>query len=561
MPWFPTGADLRLFAPDLALIATIVAVLIVPLIVGRTGRTAAFVSLMGAGAAFLLSWRVVAGQVASGGEVGLSPDKALPMLVADNFSVFFRLFLTAFLAMIIVLWLLRPQGGRSSGRRSGAGPEFFVLLLTSALGMALMVSTLNLLVMVIAIETASLPSYAIVASDKRSRLGAEASLKYVLFGAATSSIMVYGLSLIYGAFGSLDISTIAKAAAAGSSLAGWVPAFGFFALCVGIAFKISAVPFHFWCPDVFEGAPIEVTTWLSVASKAAGLGLLLRIVYALSSVSAGAAWLAPIAWGIGLVAALTCTVGNLAALRQDAVKRLLAYSSIAHAGYMMMAAAVFMQGGDAEPTNVGLAAVIAYLMVYFVMNLGAFGVTALVSWRTGSDHISAFTGLGRRSPWLAVPMAVCLFSLIGLPPLGGFTAKWWLLWALGKAALAGQGWLWALIIVAVVNTAISLYYYARVVRQMFLQDDARQPVISAPAGGLVLANACAVLLLILGTLLFNRLNTYSTPYASHLFGAQPAISAAASGLQVADLGTRIEAGGPPAARAAPGTLQKSRSAE
>ncbi|HOB73569.1 MAG TPA: NADH-quinone oxidoreductase subunit N [Phycisphaerae bacterium] len=529
-PWIPAGLDLRMFAPELALIATIVAVLVVPLVLGRSGRTAAFISLIGALATFLLTWRAVAGQVVERGYAGLSPDPQATMLVADNFSVFFKLFLSAFLALIIGLWLLRPANGRGAAGVHGgsAGPEFFVLLLSSALGMALMVGTLNLLVMVIAIEMASLPSYALVGSDKRSRPGAEASLKYVLFGAATSSIMVYGLSLIYGAFGTLDIAGIAGKLAGQSVSLGWVPAIGFFALCVGIAFKISAVPFHFWCPDVFEGAPIEVTTWLSVASKAAGLGLLLRIVYALSTAVGGAAWLTPFAWGIGLVAAVTCTVGNLAALRQDSVKRMLAYSSIAHAGYMMMAAAIFTQAGQGQFMSIGLAAVIAYLMVYFVMNLGAFGVTALVSWRTGTDHISAFTGLGRRAPALALPMAVCLFSLIGLPPLGGFAAKWWLLLALGKAAIAAQPWLWGLVIVAVINTAISLYYYVRVIRQMYLCEDERQSAVPAPLGGVVLVNVCAVALLLLGTLLIDKLGNYSTYYASNLLVTQPTAPATAT---------------------------------
>lgn len=516
IPWLPPSTDLRLFGPELALVATIVAVLVVPLLAGRSGRTAAVVSLLGVLATFLLASRSVAEQIAGGGAIGFSPDRDSPMLLADNFSVFFKLFLTAFLALVIVLWLLRPGSGIT--QRGTAGPEFFVLLLTSALGMALMVGTLNLLVMVIAIETASLPSYALVGSDKRSRPGAEASLKYVLFGATTSAIMLYGLSLLYGAFGTLDMATIAKAVASSPSQTGWLPAIGFFALCVGIAFKISAVPFHFWCPDVFEGAPIEVTTWLSVASKAAGLGLLLRIVYTLSTAGANAPWLAPVAWSVGLIAAITCTVGNLAALRQDAVKRILAYSSIAHAGYMMMAAAIFVVGKDSPNTNLGLAAVVAYLMVYMVMNLGAFGVTALVAWRSGTDHISAFTGLGRRAPWLAVPLAVCLFSLIGLPPLGGFAAKWWLLVALGKAALAGQDWLWVLVLVAVLNTAISLYYYVRIIRQMFLRDDDKQSAVPAPLAGFVLVNACAVALLLLGTLWVGRLNGLSVYYASHLFG-------------------------------------------
>ncbi|MEP0844876.1 MAG: NADH-quinone oxidoreductase subunit N [Phycisphaerae bacterium] len=528
-PWIPAGDDLRMFLPELALVGTIVAILIVPLATGRSARTSAGIALLGALATITLTVRTVAGPLAGAGYAGMSPAGEPPMLLADNFSVFFKLFLMGFLALIIGLWTLRPPSDRLSPEHAGVGPEFFVLLVTSALGMSLMTGTLNLLVMVIAIETASLPSYAIVGSDKRSRVGAEASLKYVLFGAATSSIMVYGLSLVYGAFGSLDIPTIAAKAVSSAAPGGWVPAVGFFAVLVGIAFKISAVPFHFWCPDVFEGAPIEVTTWLSVASKAAGLGLLLRIVYALSSAGGTAPWMAPVAYGIGGVAALTCTVGNLAALRQDAVKRILAYSSIAHAGYMMMAAAIFMQGGEAEYRNVGLAAVIAYLIVYLLMNLGAFGVTAMVSWRTGTDHISAFAGLGRRAPWLALPMAVCLFSLIGLPPLGGFAAKYWLLFALGKAAVAAQPWLWSLVVVAAINTAISLYYYVRIIRQMYIHEDARQPAVPAPLGGVILVNAAALALLLFGTVYFGRLNDYSTRYASNLVGAQATVPSAAAG--------------------------------
>jgi NADH-quinone oxidoreductase subunit N len=520
-----------MFAPELALVGTIVALLLVPLIIGRSSQVAAGVTLMGALVTLALTWRV-AGQVDSGAYAGMAPPGSSPMLLVDNFSVFFKLLLMLFVATVTWLWMLSPGAQRQQDSRrfvTGPGsPEFFVLLLTSALGMALMVGTLNLLVMILAIETASLPSYAIVASDKRSRPGAEASLKYVLFGAATSSIMIYGLSLVYGSFGTLDLPTIA--AAAGQTGFTLAAGFGLFALCVGVAFKISAVPFHFWCPDVFEGAPIEVTTWLSVASKAAGLGLLLRIVYALSAPADGGVWMGPISWGIGLVAALTCTVGNLAALRQDAVKRILAYSSIAHAGYMMMAAAIFTRGAELAHLNIGLAAVVAYIFVYLIMNLGAFSVTAMVAWRTGSDHISSFTGLGRRAPWLALPLAVCLFSLIGLPPLGGFAAKWWLLVALGRAASA-QPWLWALIVVAVINTAISLYYYVRIIRQMYLRDDERQPKVDAPLGGLVMVNLCAVALLLLGTVLFSPLGNRAERYASNLFGAPstgPIIASAAT---------------------------------
>jgi NADH-quinone oxidoreductase subunit N len=529
-PWLPAAADLRLFSPELILVATIAAVLFVPLFTGRRPLVAALIAVVGC-LAGLQAAGAFALNVADGGESGLTPPGATPLLVADRFSAFFKLFLLMLLVLITWLWMTgaRQRDGESAGTEMrGGAHEFFVLLLTSALGMMLMVSTLNLLVIIVAIETASLPSYAIVASDKRSRLGAEAALKYVMFGAASAAIMVYGASLLYGRFGTLDLTTIASRVTSTSAHGAVDPIFwlGLLALGVGIAFKIAVVPMHLWCPDVFEGAPIEVTTWLSIASKAAGLGLLLRLVDTFGATPALVWAVAPLTWGIGALAAITCTVGNLAALRQESVKRILAYSSIAHAGYMMMAGAILV-GPLRGEANIGMAAVVAYLLVYVTMNVGAFGATALVVWHSGSDHLSAFTGLGRRAPWLALPMAVCLFSLVGLPPLGGFAAKWFLLLALGKTA-AVQPWLWGLVIVAVVNTALSLYYYVGIVRKMYLTDDPALPAFRPPLGGLALVNACAVMLLVLGTLWFSRLGSRAESLATGIFQRPVATQTAAA---------------------------------
>lgn len=528
--WLPSKAEFGLFSPELALIATIVAVLVVPLVAGRGRRLTAGVALTGTLVTLVLTVWIAAPGVADAGRAGFAPPDDPPMLLADNFSVFFRLFLLLFLALVIGLWLIGLSAKAAKPEREQPvqpyAPEFFVLLLTSALGMALMVGTLHLLIIVIAIEMASLPSYAIVGSNKRSRIGAEASLKYVMFGAGTAAIMVYGVSLLYGSFGTLYVPDIASAMVEQGGAGGVLPWIGVFAVCVGIAFKISAVPFHFWCPDVFQGAPIEVTTWLSVASKAAGLGLLVRVVSAFSGAAGVGDPLIPFAWGIGIVAALTCTVGNLAALRQVSVVRLLAYSSIAHAGYMMMVGAIFVAPPDPAVGHIAFAALIAYLFIYLIMNLGAFAVTAMVIWQTGSDHLSSFTGLGRRAPWLAIPMTACLFSLVGLPPLGGFAAKWWLLVALGEAAMTGpeQAWLWMLVVVAVINTAISLYYYVMIVRQMFLAEDDTQPAFTPPLGGLVMVNACMVALLLFGTVLLHPLGQRSREFASNLFVPSEATS-------------------------------------
>ena len=521
--WLPGGVEgehFRWMAPPLALVATIVLVLVVPLITHRAAHVSAAIALGGAVVTTLLTYFVTLPEVRLLGRAGITPADASPMFVADNLSVFFTLFVMLFLVLVIGLWLI------GSAEREKSAPEFFVLLLGSALGMILMVSTLNLLMMVIALELASLPSYAIVGFDKRSKLGAEAALKYVIFGAISAAIMIYGVSLVYGYYGSLDLPVIADALHAGHG--GVLVAVALFAMLVGIGFKISAVPFHFWCPDVFEGAKIEVTTWLSVTSKVAGLCLLTRIVYTFANAEIGSApnleMLWPLAWGIGIVAAITCTIGNLAAYRQTSVKRMLAYSSIAHAGYMLMAAVV-LSSVDIDQAHAAVSALVAYALIYLFMNLGAFGTVALVYWATGKETFDAFTGLGRRAPWLAVPMAVCLFSLVGMPPLGGFMVKFWLLKALFEAGsqpelVLIQPLLYSLVLVAVINTLISLFYYLRIIREMFLVDD-DQPAIEVPMSGLAMVNACAIVLVLTGTVMSNLVLKRSDSYATNLYVQPP----------------------------------------
>lgn len=476
-------------SPLLGIVATMLGIVLCPILIGRAPRTLGAVAAVGVALTLFLSIRVFGG--IDGGSSGLMPASPAGMLIVDRLSVGFQIILAIFLAGVMWLWWIG-----SSATEENA-PEFFVLLLGSALGMMLMVGTSHLLMIVIAIETASLPSYAMVGFDKRDRVGAEASLKYVVFGAVCSAIMLYGVSLLYGLTGSMSVTGVAEFAVEnlGSGPHRFLLITALMCFLAGIAFKISAVPFHFWCPDAFQGAKIEVTTWLSVASKAAGLILLARLV----SVFCGSidqplsmSVLAPAAWTIAIISAITCTVGNFSAYMQQSVKRLLAYSSIAHAGYMMMAAAVFLHPANAEYAS-SITALIVYVVVYLFMNLGAFGVTALVIWETGDDKIESFTGLMRRAPWLAIPMIVCLMSLVGLPPFAGFLGKWWVLLALGGTNTTVG---WFLVIVAVFNTLISLYFYLRVVVQMVFKDDGR-PVMPVPAAGLALVNLCAVALLVL----------------------------------------------------------------
>lgn len=516
-PWagIPVVEHLFYFSPMIALVCTMLAVVVCPLILGRGPRPVGTVAALGVLITFILALRV-AGAVSDGGLSGLSTEVGSGILIADNLSIYFQIVLLIF--MMGVMWLWRI--GSAETERNA--PEFFILLIGSALGMAFMASTLNLLMIVAAMETASLPSYAIVGFDKRDRVGAEASLKYMIFGAICVAIMLYGISLLYGLFGSLSVADVARGTvesfARGENVV--VLSVGLLCFLAGVAFKISAVPFHFWCPDAFEGAKIEVTTWLSVASKAAGLVMLGRLVLTFCAavdfpVSMGL--LHPLAWTIGIMAAITCTFGNFSAYKQRSVKRLLAYSSIAHAGYMMMATAIFVHP-SVEGSTAGITALLVYIIVYLFMNLGAFGVTALVSWETGSDKIESFTGLMRRAPWLAIPMIICLMSLVGLPPLAGFIGKWWILVALGglhDTTSATLGWF--LVIVAVLNTLISLFYYLRVVVQMALEDDG-QPAVHAPFGGLALVNGCAVALLALFVLV-HPLKRIADRFSHDLFEA------------------------------------------
>lgn len=491
-PWtgIPVGEHLSLFSPMIALICTMLAIVGCPIVLGRGARTTAGIASLGIIVTFILALRLT-GKVTGGGVSGLSTDPAAGLLIVDALSVYFQIILVLFMGGITWLWWL------GSAKTERNAPEFFILLIGSGLGMALMVSTANLLMIVIAIEVASLPSYVMVGFDKRDRLGAEASLKYMIFGAVSLAIMLYGASLLYGLVGSLSVADLARYTALHLEVGEnrLLLALGLLCFIAGIAFKISAVPFHFWCPDAFQGAKIEVTTWLSVASKAAGLILLSRMVLAFCAAVEVPVYMPsiqPLAWAIGIMAAVTCTVGNFSAYKQQSVKRLLAYSSIAHAGYMMMAAAVFIHT-DVDGYQAGLTALLVYIVIYLFMNLGAFGVTALIIWDCGSDDIEAFSGLMRRAPMLAIPMVVCLISLVGLPPFAGFIGKWWLLVALGSLD-STLGWF--LVIVAVANTLLSLYYYMRIVVQMTLRDDGR-PVVRSPVGGMALVNLCALALLLL----------------------------------------------------------------
>lgn len=514
-PFIPAWAELRAFAPELCLIATIIAVLLAPFFTPRKSNVlCALIALVGLIAALVAALVI-------GTTDGVVGEHLRGLLVADHLSVLWKILLFVFVIGIVFMWF----SVSSTTMHEGDGPEFFTLLLGATLGMSLMGGTSNLLMIFMCVELASLPSYVLAGFRKTSRIGAEASLKYVVFGAATSAVMVYGLSILYGLYGSLRIDELAARISADGPASAALLSVAFAGLIIGIGFKISAVPFHFWCPDVFEGASIDVSAFLSVASKGAALVLLLRILMIIAETlgyqNAAGVSLTGMAIIIGVLGSITATVGNTAAFVQNNIKRLLAYSSIAHAGYMLCALSLLVSRDDSIATAAGVGvisvkaagALLLYLAVYLFMNLGAFTVAGLIARETGSEDINDYADMGRRNPILAACMAAFMFSLVGLPPFAGFAAKLMVMYVLG----ANGGWWWALVAVIGLNTIFSLYYYARVLRVMYLERSDRGALTPNPLGSAV-AVVCAAMLLIM-FLGFGPLTALTSDYGRIYTGA------------------------------------------
>jgi len=460
------GPSLSAFRPELAICGTIVALLLVRMLCPGWKRGAFYVALIGTGCSL---WLAAPWHYLTTGVIAEPIPIFTGMLVFDTFAVYMRGLLLLFVLLFVVLTRISGPADRDSAA------EFYVLILGATLGMCLMVAANHMMIVFLGIEMASVPSYVLAGMLKDQRPSSEAALKYAVYGAGTAGVMLYGISLLVGALGSAHLPTMAvqlgemlqNPAYADRQL---VLVLGGLMLAVGLAFKLAAVPFHFWAPDVFEGASAEVAAFLSIASKAAALALLVRLAIGFGSTPdpAAAAALEPVRQYVcglaALLAAVTCTFGNLAAYGQTNIKRLLAYSTIAHAGYMMMpvAAAVTLIGSDVAGTRSAIASMAFYVGVYLFMNLGAFAAVAFLRNVLGSETIADYAGLIRRSPGLAVCFSLILFSLVGLPPLAGFAAKFTIFAALFNARLL------VLLAVGVVNTLLSLFYYLRVVRVMVL---------------------------------------------------------------------------------------------
>ncbi len=376
----------------------------------------------------------------------------LGMIQLDVFSTFFKVLLLLATAATILFSL------RSEELDAKLKGEYYALLLAITFGMFLMASSTNLLMIFIALETVSLTSYILAGFLTHSPRSSEAAFKYITYGAVASGTMLFGLSLLFGMAGTGDLTQIGGRITellASGEVSSLTVLIAITFVLAGVGYKIASVPFHMWSPDVYEGAPIPITAFLSVASKSAGFALFIRFFYT-GFGSTGLMQSVDWPFMLAIVSALTMTVGNFAALPQQNVKRLLAYSSIAHGGYLLM--------GGVLLTSEGVGAILFYLVVYLFMNLGAFYVVVLVANEMGSETIDGYRGLGSRAPLVAIAMVVFLASLTGLPPLAGFFGKWLLF-----TAVLEQGYYW-LALVGLLNSVVSLYYYARIFRAMYFED-------------------------------------------------------------------------------------------
>lgn len=491
------GFSLDLFLPELVLLGGLVFVVLLDLFLKRQSDhriTGIFAFIVLAVAVYFSASEYVwqspkweGGKLIFPYSIMLNPPKLTSfgwiaqygMLVVDNFAVFFKI-LIGTAGALVVLMSLASREVRVNNDRSG---EYFALIVASCFGMFLMPAAMDLIMIYISLEMVSIAGYVMAGFNKNTIRSSEAALKYVLYGAFSSGLMVFGFSYLYGLTGTTNLLAIsdvltwefANPAFAGNDIALWV---ALVLSIAGMGYKISAVPFHFWTPDVYEGAPTPVTAFLSVASKAAGFGLLMRFV--LFTFPMNPETSQPIiAWPmlIAVLSAVTMTLGNLTAMQQTNIKRLLAYSSIAHAGYILMGlvaagAEVGYLGESSTKGDEGIVAILVYLVAYLFMNLGSFYVVMLIANRVGSEEMEDFRGLGRRAPMLAAGFAVFLISLIGLPLTVGFIGKLYLF----SAIITQPEWLW-LAIVAILNTILSVYYYMRVMIAMFLRERTTEVVI------------------------------------------------------------------------------------
>ena len=457
--------SLALFWPELLLSVTILVAILADLFYSRKDSfKVAFWSLGG----MFLTYIAIRIQ-------DVEPTSLFMNTVAhDPFSQFFKVLILISTAVVMLMSLV---SGELKKYRIG---EYFSIMTIMTLGLFLMSSSIDVLMVYLSIEIVSIMSFFLAGYLKRNSLSNEASLKYVIYGAFSSGIMLYGLSMLFGLTGSTNFFEMQKAISLLGPESNPALVLSIVFILVGFGYKISAVPFHFWTPDVYEGSPTTITAYLSIAPKAAGFALMLRFfnqVFGGIHEDISTSWVAinDLPWPqlIAVLSAATMTVGNLVAIQQSNVKRMLAYSSIAHAGYMMMALPLM--------SNSSIEGIMMYLTMYLFMNLGAFFVVIYVNDQIGGEEFSSFDGLGWKMPYVAIPMTLFMVALTGLPPTAGFIGKFYIFAAVIEL---GSRFYW-LAFVGVINSVISLYYYIRVVKHMYLIGERSDEFIN-PTSRLVL---------------------------------------------------------------------------
>ena len=456
-------ADLVVLAPVAATVALAGLVIVVDLVRPGASRPPLVITYLGLVCVAAVTWWV-----------GTTPGSAFGgSYVVDNLATFVDLLFIFVIAitMLVAPGYLRPRGLPTA--------EFAALLLFAMSGAMLIAGAADLVVLFLGLELMVIPGYLLAGFHRRDVLSTEGAIKYFLLGSFSSAIFLFGLAFTWGLTGTTRIAGVAGVLAdivAGEAVLPAGLAIGLALLTTGVAFKIAAVPFHYWTPDAYQGSPTPVTGYLSVGPKIGAFVLILRL-FAESLGPLAAEWLIV----VYVLAAVTMTLGNLVALTQDNVKRMLAYSSIAHTGYMLVGLAAYADGQQE-----GLEGILFYAAAYAAMNLGAFAVIVALQRRPGvTSRLETFSGLGRRDPWLGGLMAVFLLSLTGIPPTAGFVGKAMVI----LAAVQGGGWLSLLAVIAVLNAAVAAFYYLRVIAYMYMREPPGEPAPISRAGALWLGLA------------------------------------------------------------------------
>ena len=408
-------------------------------------------------------------------------------IVLDPFSTFFKIIIVFSTILVSIVSLYSDD---LKNYRKG---EYFTLLGIVVFGLLLMVSAIDLIMIYLSIEIVSIMSFVLAGYLKQSKKSNEAALKYVVYGAFSSGIMLFGLSYVYGLTGSTNFFEIQKVLTSNGLESNSAVLLSIIMILAGFGYKVSAVPFHFWTPDVYEGSPTAITAYLSVAPKAGAFAMMIRFFNqifsdggALVSIDSLSKTVYPWADILGILAVITMTIGNIVAIQQNSIKRMLAYSSVAHAGYILLAMPVM--------SSDSIYAIMIYFIMYLFMNLGAFFVVIAVKNKTGGETFDDFKGLGWEMPFIAIVMTLFMVSLTGLPPTAGFIGKFYIFASLIKGGEPFYG----LVIIGGINSVISLYYYIRVVKVMYFDGDKSETLLNPPVMIIVMLLLTAVPTLLFG---------------------------------------------------------------